>query len=536
MRRLPKRLPKRLPMMRGLAGAGLVLCLACDTGDYGDDPEHDGESSSETADDASLELPTEHGDATLCGDYAARLSACDAIDDDHEEAVAQCELSQAADPECADAAAEWFVCLTELECGVDPEGPTSCDALRERVATRCGDEWTLDGTIADAGEPSTGHGPEAIERWPELVEWSAQDELALGELTDDAGPSWALPQTPDLAGATPGVAAPVPWETPTAGAGFKLANPAVITVPDGEGGTTWVSLSTGSWDRKGATIATAPKATGPWKRTNTKLLTERPKWMSKKRKGVWAPSIIRSADGDYVVYYSGIVKGSYSRRCIGTARSDSPTGPFTPYKRPIACWKGSGTNPHDPIFNEGGSIKLIDATPAKLGDTWVLTYKTAYRKKKGDPWHTTIRMLEIDPHAPQRPLVDRNPGSPAVSIKIADTWHKYIEENPVIVKRGGRYTLFTSFGWYGTCDYWTRYRQNTKLWSGWLSKKPKKLPFPPGFLSCGRGNAHAMKKGPNNWRLFFNGHYPEPGGGPRGLYVGKIKWNSKGRPRVSKVY
>ncbi len=110
----------------------------------------------------------------------------------------------------------------------------------------------------------------------------------------------------------------------------------------------------------------------------------------------------------------------------------------------------------------------------------MLTYKTGHKLPSGD-WHTTTRMVRLDPAQPQRTLP--NPRDPdGGSVKITDSVHRYIEENPVFVKHGDQFTLFTSFGWYGTCDYWTRYRQNTS-------------------------------------------------GGPDGLYVGVIEWND-GRPRV----
>ena len=123
-------------------------------------------------------------------------------------------------------------------------------------------------------------------------------------------------------------------------------------------------------------------------------------------------------------------------------------------------------------------------------------------------------------------------------MKLADSVHKYIEENPVMVKHGSRYTLATSFGWYGTCDYWTRYRQNDDLWTGWLKKSPSRLRFASGIHTCGTGNGQLTSNATGtSWRLWFNGHpdYPaSTAGGPDGLYVGVVRWHD-GKPRVVKL-
>ncbi len=319
----------------------------------------------------------------------------------------------------------------------------------------------------------------------------------------------------------------------------KWANPGIAKVGNG-----YVMLHTTDWAAKGA-AASASKPNGPWKIAKDRpLLTKAPKWATapagaKQSRSVWAPSLIRGRNGTWVVYYAAPVRGSSSApRCIGTGTSTSPLGPFVPDARPIACYKGSGTKPKDAVKNER-STSLIDATPSVVKGQTVLTYKTshAYKQSGRTMWHTTIRMLRLNPDDPTKVLanpVHKN----GASIQLTSVRHKYIEENPSLIYRAGKFTLFTSWGWYGTRDqYWTRYRQSKQLWKA-FPKSTRTLGFPKGTRTWGRGNAQAvvgLKKG--TWNFFWNGHRPKSvrGEGPKYLYVGKLAW-SGGKPRVSKVY
>jgi hypothetical protein len=333
----------------------------------------------------------------------------------------------------------------------------------------------------------------------------------------------ALPAGAAQPAAEPAADTAAAAQYPAGKGGF--ANPGVVH--DGE---KWVMLSTGSWST-GGRIAVAEEAKGPWQRLGRDLLTRRPQWASTSNHSVWAPSIVRADDGHYVVYYAAVVQGTSKRRCIGTAHADRSTGPFVPNDRPIACWAGSGTNPFDAVRPESSNFSLIDATPARVGSQLVLTYKTSrgYQSSGQQMWHTTTRMLKLDPANPARPVANPRHADGG-SIKLTDANSKYIEENPVMVKRGDRYTLFTSFGWYGTCDYYTRYRQNGSLWNGWLDRGPSRLPMPSD--TCGTGNAQVVRGLPaDSWRIFYNGHVTDVRRSPFTLYVGWVAWDN-GRPRV----
>ncbi|MCL3838025.1 hypothetical protein [Aeromicrobium duanguangcaii] len=313
----------------------------------------------------------------------------------------------------------------------------------------------------------------------------------------------------------------------------KWANPGVAKLPSGG----YVMTHTTSWNKPGA-FATAPQPNGPWKRTSTTLLTGTPAWAksAKQKRTVWAPSIIRGTNGRWVVFYSALVPGRGSQRCIGTGTSTRPTGPFVPDARPLSCFKGSGTKAKDFIANEG-TTSLIDATPAVVNGQTVLTYKTShgYTKKGKKYWHTTIRMVALNPARPNQVIanpVNRN----GRSVQLTSKRHRYIEENPSLIHRGGKYVLFTSWGWYGTHDrYWTQSRTNRSLWSGWPTTA-RRVTFPAGTNTWGQGNGQAIATSPGTWALFWNGQEPgfKRGQGPKHLYVGKLGWKN-GHPVVSKV-
>jgi hypothetical protein len=173
----------------------------------------------------------------------------------------------------------------------------------------------------------------------------------------------------------------------------------------------------------------------------------------------------------------------------------------------------------------GARSSLIDPTPARIGAATYLTYKTQYRRAD-HLWHTTTRLVRLDPADPSRTVANRVHANGA-SVRITNSVNKYIEENPVLVARGGRFTLFTSFGWYGTCHYFTRFRQSTNPWTGWPAKAHV-LAMPKG--TCGTGNAQVVAAG-RGWRIFFNGHRDGKPHHPFMLYVGKVTW-SGGTPEV----
>lgn len=324
----------------------------------------------------------------------------------------------------------------------------------------------------------------------------------------------SLPLALGSAAAASAYRAPVaPW---------KVGDPGVLFA-----GGHWNVLATGSWSRPGP-VSTAPEAAGPWTHRRTHLLTRRPKWASRRNHSVWAPAEAEMATPygpAYIVFYAAVIKGEKSKRCIGTGVSSSPTGPFAPRDRPISCVAGHGAP--DPEPGVAAVNSTIDPTP-----NWVtikgqrrlyLTYKTQHRKADGH-YFSTIRMVRLNLATYASSVLGKS--------HRLTTRPSNIEENPVLVQRGKRFTLFTSLGGYTRCTYHTEWRQSTRLWK-W-PQASHRLAFPAGTNTCGTGDAQVVHGLPKrSWRIFWSGRYPAQGS-PFRLYVGAVTW-SGGTPEVSGI-
>lgn len=324
-------------------------------------------------------------------------------------------------------------------------------------------------------------------------------------------------------------AAPAPaagYRAPVAS--YKIADPGVIYA-----GGQWVTLATGAWDTA-RTISTAPEADGPWSLSGHTLLTRRPGWASSTDHSVWAPSEVKidGTDGtQYVVFYAAVIAGETSKRCIGTGVSTSPTGPFVPRDTPISCIAGHGAA--DPEPGTVNADSTIDPTASYVtvdGENRLyLLYKTQHTASVDSSgnkhYYSTIRMVRvnIDSYATEV-LGD--------SHELTERTDNPIEENPVLVQRGGTFTLFTSVGGYTLCTYHTEWRQSTSIWSWPATGTP--LSFPSGTNTCGTGDAQVVPGLPaDSWRIFFSGRYPDSSSDFM-LYVGTVTW-SNGTPAVYSI-
>ena len=51
---------------------------------------------------------------------------------------------------------------------------------------------------------------------------------------------------------------------------------------------------------------------------------------------VWAPDVVKLANGKFALYYTAVAKGS-SKHCVGAATSDKAEGPYQPAAKSLAC-------------------------------------------------------------------------------------------------------------------------------------------------------------------------------------------------------
>lgn len=299
---------------------------------------------------------------------------------------------------------------------------------------------------------------------------------------------------------------------------FKVGDPGVLYA-NGQ----WNVLATGAWS-KGGEISTAARASGPWTLSANHLLTRRPAWTAVRTHSVWAPSETK-VGASYVAFYAAVIKGGTSKRCIGTAVSGSPTGPFIPRDRPLSCVAGHGAPDPEPGVSAVNST--IDPTPSYVtigGQRRLyLTYKTQHKKADGH-YYSTIRMVRLNIADGASTVLGQ---SHQLTVRPNN-----IEENPVLVQRGRTFTLFTSLGGYTLCSYHTEWRQSTHIWR-W-PQASHRLAFPANTDTCAQGDAQVVRGLPtNSWRIFYSGRYPTRTSSFK-LYVGTLAWPG-GRPVVSSL-
>ncbi|MEI2714142.1 MAG: family 43 glycosylhydrolase [Nocardioides sp.] len=308
--------------------------------------------------------------------------------------------------------------------------------------------------------------------------------------------------------------APLVWQT-------DVADPAVVRSNSG-----WVALATGAY----IPGFVSPSGTGPFTSLGP-TLTSAPPWMLPG--GIWAPDVFRTTVG-WVLYYSARAAGvARSGRCIGVAIGPAATGPFTPAGDvPLVCpprvgWPSAEDELADKEhFLPAGGVIDPSVFQEKDGRLFLL-YKTQSKP-------STIRML---------PLSRDGLHAAYPSRKIAHS--RDTIENPVMVRRGRTWTLFTSERSYVGCDYVTTWRQSSSKWS---------FPGPGSVLFdhsrtgiCGPGGGDLVPAGKKRVRMYLHGWVCYRSDVPcptdfrsrvdpdlfpiRGLYAATLRFDTRGRPR-----
>ncbi|MFC7360014.1 family 43 glycosylhydrolase [Nocardioides astragali] len=305
---------------------------------------------------------------------------------------------------------------------------------------------------------------------------------------------------------------PLFWEQP-------LADPSVV-----HDGTRWFAAGTG-W--RGGTSSSIQEYAG-WV-AGPPLLDSRPAWA---RNGdVWAPELVRAADGTWLAYYSVPVSGlpAAEDRCIGVATSPDLATPFTPlHTQPLACPPDAATVPaSDLVRGERGLPRrgVIDPSSYVAPDgRRFLLYRT-----QGTP--SSIRMVRLTASGlraagPSRELL-RDPG---------------VLENPEMVDARGWHHLLMSRGDYGRCGYRTVWRRSPSIRRGWDSATETVLMDRASTGICGPGGADYVAMTPH--RLFVHGWVCDGANGPcessysshddvarrghRALYLARLRWTATG--------
>lgn len=310
-------------------------------------------------------------------------------------------------------------------------------------------------------------------------------------------------------GATPSGATaasyPLPVKT-VSGANHNTPDPGVLLYKG-----TFYAFSTGG----GLHESTSATAGGPWTTPVNRLAKGTlPSWANG-AKGIWAPDMIRTTSGTFVVYFSAALVGAKgpagndskpaaAARCIGTAQSKSPVGPFTADKRPVVCFKQY--DPADPMTaNPGKRVRgegVIDASPVFVtirGHRQLyLVYKTEANPGKGQP--ATIRMVRLSASTgttaigTSRQLLFSSTGVYADTI-----------EAPSLIQHGSYFILFVAHGNFDSCGYSTVWFRTRHIWS-WANNGGTVLLNSSNTRGlCGPGSADVtVSRVAGQFRIFFH--------------------------------
>ncbi|MDI1491487.1 MAG: hypothetical protein OHK93_002696 [Ramalina farinacea] len=186
-----------------------------------------------------------------------------------------------------------------------------------------------------------------------------------------------------------------------------------------------------------------PMATSPdfssWTVTGTDALPTLPSWGTGP---TWAPDVSQLDDGTFVMYFAAVSTSDTSKHCVGTATSNTVTGPYTPSDTPFAC-----------PLDQGGAI---DAAGFRDSDgTRYVVYKIDANSLggggicgNGDESHDTPLTLQqvgadgVTPVGSATTILSRGPADGPL-----------IEAPSLVKAADGTYVLFFSSNCYNGPDY-----------------------------------------------------------------------------------
>ncbi len=238
-----------------------------------------------------------------------------------------------------------------------------------------------------------------------------------------------------------------------------FADPSVASYARG-----YVAVATGALAPRA--VATSPR--GPW-RPAGHALARLPRWARSAQ--IWAADLVQARRG-WLLYYSAVAHGR--RRCIGVAAARHVLDRFRPIGRhPLVCPPQGAIDPSGFRRSRGGRYLLF--------------------KTQGNP--TSIRILRLSRDG-------RHRGQHAHARVLLRSRHTI--ENPVLVRHRKHLVLFTSEGYFGSCDYRTTWRRSRHLF-GWKHAKPHLLLRRRNTRICGPGGADLLTAGRSEPVVYFHG-------------------------------
>jgi len=231
-----------------------------------------------------------------------------------------------------------------------------------------------------------------------------------------------------------------------------------------------------------------------WKAISPALII-RPAW-ARTSGDIWASELVQLG-GRWLLYFAAPVAGmNASSRCIGVAASSSATGQFTPVgDAPLVCPAAAATPPAaDQMIDAGLTAPTMESHGA-IDPSIYVGPQNVFLLYKTDGIPSSIRLLKLARNG-LTPL-----GEPSMTLVVSAG----VVENPVLLKRGRWFYLFTSVGDYATCGYAETWRRSDSPYL-WLGAEHVILSKPKNKL-CGPGGADVITEGRGKKRkvtLYFH--------------------------------
>jgi len=269
---------------------------------------------------------------------------------------------------------------------------------------------------------------------------------------------------------------------------------------------------------------TAPEAGGPWTTPADVLVrSSLPGWVDT-AKGIWGPHMIQTTSGTFVVYFSAALNGTAGNppgsdakpasgaRCIGTATSPNPTGPFSVAARPLVCFTQYGAadtmtgDPGNRVLGEGALASQPSFVTINGQRELFLVYKT-----QGDPGQppqqVTIRMVRLADADGTTVLGDSHQLLSSGTGSFLDTI-----EVQALVQNGSWFILFVAHGNWDSCNYSTEWFKSQHIWA-WQNNGGTTLLTSAGSGLCGPGDADVTaSEVAGQDRIFVDGWVQESSG------------------------
>jgi beta-xylosidase len=152
----------------------------------------------------------------------------------------------------------------------------------------------------------------------------------------------------------------------------------------------------------------------------------------------WAPDV-HQVVGGWALYFTALLRGvSPYTHCIGSAFSDSPTGPFVPSPEPLICQRDHRGSIDARVFVDGGRLVMLSKSEDNANPSYP-------GPDQDGPTGIYAQWLSPD----GRVLL----GAAVKILAPSEPWEGTIVEAPDMVEAWGTYWLFFSGNWYYSASY-----------------------------------------------------------------------------------